>query len=431
MMKRFFTAMACTLVCFLAACDTFVGNGSADGGTFQADQITVANDIITFDASTGDAVYHAIDFKNKSDEPVTLVSLIFSGNNCADFTLYNITSQVTGSVLLNSNDPIDLDLGAGQAVDINIRYKNTPSCSYSDYQTTLYIYYVQGSHTYNTTVVLQPTGASGGHAFACDDIDDNSSLYSEVSVDGKPTNNSFYLRIDRMRGYMYVPKSNGGVTGATATMGTDVNGLTEEDFIKPFIAASISSDDITLSQLTDKNDFCLPSPEDNQFFGDASALLTSAGDLVGTIDSAGNIEIKDVKVTILADHIPGGLTFSIAVDKEFKISIITTLTTKSIPSADDTTLSIDAGLQEATGQADDNGDSLLPISQDDNDLYYLEGSPISSGKITLVGIGSFTNEDNDFIGTQTASDFLFDDSQPAYLYILLDASVVEKTGTEE
>lgn len=412
------------LILLITACSSLVGSESTNSvGDFE---LSPENDVITFNSADGGAVYRSLSLSNTSSDTITLTDIVFYNNLCDDFSLYSIT-DADGNYLSGA-DFSDLAVVSGDAIKINVRY--LPSfCSESGYQTTLYVYYQIGSSTYRTSVILEPLGSAVA-PFACDEITDHSSEYDEATVNARPDDGSYFLRVDRMRGYMYVPASGGIVAPSDLALGTDVNGLLSEDFVTPFLEAEISGGDtISLSEFKDGADFCLPSPEGNSFFSDTYSLLTSPGQ-GGTIDEDGNILLEDVGVMLRAQGIPDDVTVIIADgDGVFQISIAADLTTGWLPTGMPETVSdvLFDGLEEASGQTDDDGDSLLPIEEWGGE-YYLQGSLPENGRMTLVGVGTFTNADSTFIGASSAQTFLIDNE--AYLFFVLDVTFMEE-GTAE
>ncbi len=419
---------------FTSACGTLFGSGSAGEAASVASDLVAGVDTVDFDVSASSTVYHAVTFTNFTATSLTVTKLAFYNNVCNDFSLYDITDTSTGNILVTTGASPTFNLATNSQANINVRYSQTASCPYnagSGYQTTLYIYYTQNGADQIASVTLEPTGSTGaGGVFACDVITDNSALYTESGITA-PEDGTYYLRIDRMRGYMY-GTSITVVESAQRIMGTDVNGLTEEDFTKPFIQTDISGTKVTLHQIIDTTDFCLPSPKDNKVFGGAWTLLTSDADYTGSILSTGSVLVSSVgdsnivSVTILSEHIPNGLLFPIADSNgTFQISLNSDLSTGKVPSGTADSTVITAGLAEAYSQTDDNGDPLLPIKKGSGGSYYLQGTALSNGTITFVGIGQFVNTNNTFIGDDVdlAKTSLLENE--AYIFILLDATVMK------
>lgn len=428
--RLFLSCLMLLASCFVfllnSSCGALYGPGNNSTGDFD---LSSSADSVDFDSSDGTAVHNSIALENETSDTITITNIIFANNICADFSLYNITDS-TGVIVFSGNGEISLEVAAGETVNVNVRYSPSVSCAYSDYETTLYVYYTDGESTFRTSIILRPSAEfPSGLTFACNDITDQSENFTVEEVTGVPSDGTYYLRVDRMRGFMYVPASGGVLTDDALTLGTDVNGLSAEDFVTPFLETVISAETGTLSEITEDEDFCLPAPEENPFFGGAFTLMTSSEDFTGTVDSDGNISLEGITMTILSEGIPDGLTFEISSDGTFQISLNADLTTGQAPIGGFVSESINTGLEEASEQTDDDGDPLLPIEKDGDGNYYMEGSPADDGQMILVGVGTFTNEDDTFIGAGLARSFLLDDE--AYLFFMLEATITTKNATEE
>lgn len=418
----------CTFFLLLtSACGTLFGSGSAGEAAGVASDLVAGVDTVSFDVSASSTVYHAVTFTNFTANSLTVTTLAFYNNVCNDFSIYNVTDTATGDTLVTSGgDPV-FDLAAGQQANINVRYHQTAGCPYtaSGYETTLYIYYTQNGEENIVSATLEPTGTSSSGAFACDDITDNSDLYTETEL-AAPADGTYYLRIDRMRGYMFVSTLTIDLSPSALRLGTDVNGLDPADFIKPFIQVDIAGEAITVHQIIDRDVFCLPSSEDNEIFGGAYTLLTTDADYIGSVTSTGSVLVPDVGATILAEHIPDGLSPDVSnSDGTFQISLTTDLSTGKIPSGTPDSIAITDGLRKTFSQVDDNDDQLLPVHKGSGDTYYLQGTSLSAGTLSLVGVGKFVNTNNTFISDENDStkNFLIDNE--AYIFILLDATVMK------
>lgn len=412
-----------------SGCGLFGSGGEGANAGFEADLVP-GIDTVAFDVSASTTVYHAVTFSNTTESTLTVTELAFDNNVCNDFSIYNVTDVSTGNILVATGGTPNFQLAATRQANVNVRYSQTAGCLYTGtgYQTTLTVYYTQEGTSSTASVTLEPTGSNGGGTiFACDDIIDFSEEeeYAETGLSGQPADGTYYLRIDGMRGYMYVPASAGLVTGSLAILGTDVNGLDPEDFIKPFVQVDVTGGLPLLHQITDTTDFCLPSPDDNQFFGGAFTLLTTDADYSGTASSSGKIKVSDVGVTISAEHIPNGLSVVVGDSNgSFQLSLVSDLSTGKVPTGVPSTDPIMAGLMAAYGEQDDDGEPLLPIVKN-GDTYYLQGTALSDGTLSLVGVGAFIS-DADFIGSEQAHDFLFNTETPAYIFIQLTTTVMTK-----
>ena len=414
----------------LVSCSSLVGSESTNSvGDFE---LNPEENVAEFNSTDGSAVYRSLSLENNTSETMTIINVVFYNNLCADFSLYAITSA-DGNILLNGSDKMELAVAAGETVYLNIKYSPS-SCTYSGYETTLYVYYQTGSDTFRTGVILKPSGEPGGASasFACNDVEDLSANYTKASTPGSLADGTYYLRVDRMRGYLYVPEASGLVDPSQFAVGTDVGGLDDDAYFPPFLEVVVSGGSLMLSEITGSADFCLPSPEDNQAFGDAYSNLTSLGG-TGTIDEEENILIEDLRVTLRVEGILSGLSLGIADSAGiFQVSLITDLSTGQVPEGAPASDLINTGLAEASEQEDEDDNDFLPIDQDADGNYYLYGEELSVfGESTLVGIGAFTNEAGDFIGSTGsagAQGFIIDNE--AYIFIQLDVTVMERVMEE-
>lgn len=406
-----------------SSCSGLIGDGSDESIASTTGTIVPSSDVITFSASFGDSTYHSMGFNNSTGEIVKLTRVAFANNLCNDFSVYNITNT-SGTVLADNNDSLSINVGAGQKVNINIRYSPS-SCIYSNYDALLYVYYTRGTTTEYLTVTLKPATTSGDGPFACDEIDiEKSSKYIETSFSGTVPDGTYFLRVDRMRAYIHAPASGGSVTEDALALGTDINGLDPEDYIQAYLSATVTGSQFNLDTIENADDFCLPSPDDNFFFLGASTLLTTSQGVVGSIDADGNVETGSLNVTIRAEHIPLGPTVDLAnSDRIFQISLLSQLTTAITPATIPDSQPLIDGLRAASNQTDDSGNELLPIEDGANGAIYLTGSSLKNGQMTLVGVGTFTNEENSFVGADIAKTFMIESE--AYIYMVMDITVMQ------
>ncbi len=406
------------------SCSSLFGNGSEGEGASSINDIAISNEIISFESSGGQTDYHTVSFKNLSDSPITVTNIIFYHNLCSAFSLYSITDQ-TGQMLLDGSEPINFTVGAGATVYLHLAYC-PPECIYSDYDTTLFIYYEDNSGNQVTYVTLQSSPAGGvcRDVLVCEEDPFAFEYKPEVFGQGLPETGDYYFRINKMHAYLYPVSAPENIK----VIGTDIN-IDPDMFQSPYLKVSL--DDVqgngTLYQIEECSQFIIPAPEDDPYFAGADTQLTTKDNTFFVLDEDGNLEVDELVITLLTENIDSselGSPSPLPDDNgTFQISLKVTLTTDATPE--------DQYLGSLLDSSDYYDGIMNLIDSDDDGQYQLQGTALSGddATITLVARGEFTNEDDDFIGEETVGTILLEDE--AYIYVQIEATLVTRVGSLE
>lgn len=414
------------LICLLfASCGTFYGEGS----TNSAGPEIIDTDAFraTFDASLGEESSIFFPIANNSQTSISITNISFSNNLCGSFSFINITDE-SNAVLLSASELLQLDVLPGKTIHVNIRF--TPeTCIHQDYVTTLYVYHTDSNDDFfRSAALLHSKGVapnSGEEIVTCDDSGQDRE-FEETFLSQIPEPGEYYLRVDRMRGFIF-PE---GSPGNKVIIGTDIN-LPLEAFAPPFIKMTVNDNagNFTLEKITPCNNFWIPSAETDQYFLGSSTLLTTAKPFEGTMTSVENdldgdgvtderivhVNLNELTAKLRADGIDPVNSVIPNTFGTFQIIINTKLTTQ------ETETNIHLGDSLHTDANFEEG--IISLYQDGSD-FGLAGSPFVDGRMLLVGIGGFRDDDQ-FIGNRdTSGKFLVED--PSFMFVQLEATMTQE-----
>lgn len=395
-----------------ASCSTFFGDSTnSTGDSF----IDVDSQQIDFSSAVGYTTYQSIKFTNNAESAVTIINVVFRDNNCGDFALYSIT-RPSGTEVVGQGEVISATVTSGSYVNINVSYSRS-SCIYTDYETTLYVYFTDGTTTSDATATLIPhEGEAPVVPVSCDTYE-RVTGFTDLTTSGQPDAGTYYLRVDRMRAYIFPL----GISGQDSLLGTDVD-IPEDSFENPYLQIIVddSEGNFTFYEIPEC-EFILPSNEENILMFGADSILTTSEPYTGVFDENGDVTLNDIAILMRADGIDES---SLIPDENgtFQVTISVSLTTQETTE------------DEFLGQVFIVTEEESPLNlfdADGNGQYNLVGEPLTDGKITLVGAGMLTNEDDIFIGSEAADIAIFgNETEPTLLYVQIEATLTQGGGTE-
>lgn len=395
-----------------ANCSTFFGDSTnSTGDSF----IDVDSQQIDFSSAVGYTTYQSIKFTNNAESAVTIINVVFRDNNCGDFALYSIT-RPSGTEVVGQGEAISATVTSGSYVNINVSYSRS-SCIYPDYETTMYVYYTDGTTTSQATAILIPhEGEAPPEVVSCDTYE-RAIGFTDLTTSGQPDAGTYYLRIDRMRAYIF-PR---GVSAQDSLLGTDVD-IPEGSFQNPHLQITIddSEGNFTFYEIP-QCEFILPSAEDNKLMFGADSILTTSETYTGVFDENGDVTLNDIAILMRADGIDES---SLIPDENgtFQVTISVSLTTQETEE------------DEFLGQVFNVTEEESPLNlldTDGNGQYNLFGEPLTDGTVTLVGTGLLTNEDDTFMGSEAAEVGIFgNETEPTLLYVQIEATLTQGGTTE-
>lgn len=394
----------------MASCSTFFGDSTnSTGDSF----IDVDSQQIDFSSAVGYTTYQSIKFTNNAESAVTIINVVFRDNNCGDFALYSIT-RPSGTEVVGQGEAISATITSGSYVNINVSYTRS-SCIHTDYETTLYVYFTDGTTTSDATATLVPhEGEAPIEPISCDTYE-RATGFTDLTTTGQPDAGTYYLRIDRMRAYIF-PRA---ASSSASLLGTDID-IEVGAFKNPHLQITVddSEGNFTFYEIP-QCEFILPSSEENILMYGADSILTTSEPYTGVFDENGDITLNNIEILMRADGIDES---SLIPDENgtFQVTISVSLTTQETTE------------DEFLGQvfnATEEESPLNLLDTDGNGQYNLFGEPLTDGTVTLVGAGMLTNEDGTFLGNSTAEGIIFDATDPTLLYVQIEATLTQG-GTE-
>lgn len=427
MKKKMMTILAFVL---LNNCGTFFGTG--ENNSKGNETLSFDNPLITFNASTGLESYYKLPLTNPFQEIIHVKNFAFTNNPCTAFSIFSITAT-DGTVLHTGGANAAIDLETDETLYFNIRF-SASNCTTSDYETIFLVTYSMGDSTTNTQLSVRlhsqgkPVNTSNPTP-VCDNEDTSVEYTRWLEPLAIPEPGTYFLKIERMRGYIYPD----GAPDFVTLIGTDLGGLAPGAFKSPYLEIVVGnqSEDGTsqnikseyeLKQITTCNNFMIPSAEGDEYFRGSDTLMTSVQNFTGTIER--NIEnrqtnfiLNGLKVRLRSENIsnkslipdPTG-TFQISLEASF---ITGQMNMENL-----------LGRQLHTDTA--YFDGFFNLVCENEERCALKGQPFIDGSLILVGKGFFfEDENNPFIGeAQTARTFLIEQKSP--IFIQLEATLVTK-----
>lgn len=418
----------------MTACGTFQGASTNSEGD---QNIVFESTELTFDASVPENTFGSFPLRNNTAGALVITDIRFQNNLCGSFSLYNITSE-TGSILQTPSSSIHVRVLPSQQVRVNIRHVPA-NCQYKNYETILTIYTTDEQGLIETSnILLRSKGSppsTGAADIICDEEPSNVT-YEKQFLSKIPDAGTYYLRVDLIRAFI-VPSASR--TDNSVVIGSDIGGLTPDDFESPNLLIDVSEKTSTevdgketvtanfvLKEITPCDDFILPSPNSDIYFEGIDTLLTSTGPVNGkftqVIDPVN--QTKDVQIALETP-----ITVNLRAEGPFQDSLVQKDNTFEISvEADLTTLEAKPGEPSFVDLLESRNNYFDGFFRDqflnENGDFNIRGVPFRDGRAVLVGRGTFNNDQNNFIGSDAASKFLLEGE--AYLYMQLDITLTTR-----
>ena len=429
MLRTIRNLFICVLLISYSACSAIYGGTTSSEG----DQ-GIGEDVpseLAFDAEVGTVTYRAVDFSNTSTGNYEITNLAFVDNTCGAFSVINATDTV-GNVLYKAGDALSISVGISKAVQINLRFSpatclNDVGEKITEYTTYLVVFYNDetGVQTSRSVQLMATVTDNTDIAEACETV---SRTYNDGLSDESPsrtldTAGTYYLRIDRMRAYI---QPSGGFADKAIGVGTDINlDSIDPDKIYEAIYLPFTSDgagNLVISAIDACAGFRLPSPITDVNLRGADSVLTTdtattdnptagTGTIVTSGEDIGKISFPTFKAylealvnnseSLIQDEVTGKFAVTLEIEE------LTTGTTAT-----------NAYLDSVVLVQDDAGEDFLPIAGEVG-AYYLQGSALRHGAVTLVGIGRFVDEG--FFGSSVAHTAILENE--AYIFLMIQGIV--------
>jgi hypothetical protein len=421
--------MTCVFLASSMACSAIYGGTTSDKG----DQ-TIGEDVpseLAFDAEVGTVTYRAIDFGNTSTGNYEITNLAFVDNTCGAFSVINATDTV-GNVLYKSGETLSISVGINKAVAINLRFSpatclNDLGEKITEYTTYLVIFYNDetGAQKSRSVQLIATVTDNTDIAEACETVSRNynDGLNGESPSRTLEPAGTYYLRIDRMRAYI---QPSGAFADKAIGVGTDVNlDSIDPDNVYEAIYLPFTSDgagNLIISTIDACAGFRLPSPiTDVNLRGADSVLTTDTATTdnpesgTGTIVTSGE-DIGQISFPTFKAYLEALINNSESlIQDEVTGKFAVTLEIEELTTGDTAT---NAYLDSLALVTDDDGEDFLPITGETG-AYYLQGSALRHGAVTLVGIGRFVDEN--FFGSSVAHTAIVENE--AYIFLMIQGIV--------
>lgn len=414
------------LVFFTSQCDLVGGDSTNSVGPADLNRDAIEE---VFESEGGAIVSKSIAIDNDSgSQGFEVYSVDFLDNKCGDFS-YRLNTKASPPQAVSQ---MPFRVAPGTSLELVVTY--TPSyCEYTDYQTILRVTFQEGTSQSQKNYILLPK-VNGLVAPVVCDSNPRDFTYTQMSFsDGlvPPAGEKIFLKVDQMAASMNItlaPDFNQNV-GTEITVGSRPY---EPTFFEVDIGqeGTESENTFLFKQIDRCTDFVLPSPleESVALFLGQDIIMTSPQDYQGRFDSVGNFEIENFRIKVRVEGLLEAQlrrgTESPLPDSEgtFQVSmLIPKLTTKRT--------NTNNGLINVASLED--GSDPLPIQRDRSGNLYLSGASLNSdGTMTLVGLGTFLNDDESFVGSETVQNLLVNDNvenvadrEPGQMYIELKVSL--------
>lgn len=395
---------------------------SGSGTSTEATKLITATEVISFPKSEGSADYRSIEFTNPSTDPITIDNIVFGNNVCGAFALYDVTDE-TGLEIFKASGTFPLKIAGSQKIKINVGYC-PPECAYSSYTTQLYITYTVGTTQLQSSVALEPQagGAICKDILICADDPMAHTYEPEIVESGLPPVGDYYFKVIRMRAFLYPvsAKENAKI------IGTDID-VDPTAFNPAYLKVGLLDEagKTNLYQINSCTQFIIPSASTDSYFAGADTEATTSQDYQSTVDADGNVVANDVTMTLFAKHIDDSKLSSASPlpdeNGNFRLSLKISLSTSSTePNAYLKNIKTMPNYTE----------EIMNISDPNKDgKMVLTGQPISrtDATLTLVGIGTFNNDDDLFLGQDTVRKIFFE-GDPAYIFVQIDAMLMKRVN---
>lgn len=323
-----------------------------------------------------------------------------------------------GNILWRPGDEVSVSVAENATANIVIRFNPTP-CGQTEYTSSFLIYYEASEALKLETVeFVALVDDNTEDSLTCDT--DNSNYYDEFNnptirtLPALDNGEKYYIKITKMNAYI---QTTGSFVQFATAVGTNikVDLIPEENLFEP-VYIPLTSDangNVVVEEFTECTDFYLPSPITDEFFIGAVTTVTSRGDYTGTIDrdgdTPGRLNVHDL-VFKLRSFINNPTSLLQDSDGYFEADVKFDLTTGTTETSE--------YLSDLINLTDDTGARFLNIENN-----RLVGRDIRHGTITLVGIGSFIDNEDARLSGEARQGIL---ENEAYLFLQIEGLVTQK-----
>lgn len=419
------------LIAALSACGTFAGSSDNSNGSQGIDfQASIAS----FNAESGNTLYHNFPVNNYTTKPLTIKRVVFENNLCNAFSLFNVLNEEGRFVSPTADNYV---VPSNTGIQLQVKFQPT-ACSLNSYETVMRVYYENESNvneTFAFTLRSEGIPPESGQSEDCSQF-----VQPEVQaceIYGSPSPGDYFITVTNMRAFLFPTGSDTN----KLIIGTDIGNIDPDAYIPPHLPITISQANngksFTIERVSQCINFLIPSdPSDTYFTGSDTRLTTpelaeggriveTAPDLLGDRRQKVDFQLEDFEVSLRADGIE---ETSLIVEPgvgTFRTNIVIDFTTKQTSYNEHLDKIFLTPPMDGLNEAEQR--ELFNLVQNDDGDYLLEGSPLNGGEITLVGIGTFKNPDaTPFIGSNLGKQFLIE--QDAYIFIQLEARLSVENG---
>lgn len=390
-----------------------------------------------FDASLNQTSSQFLSISNNNSQPITVSRVIMTNNVCGAFVIEHVVNSQNALIAQSVNNSFQIP--ANQSVYMKVNFSPVYCPQHNNYYTDVMVVKVVDGIAETQVFKLHVEGVSEPSAVeeqvTCEAIDDNAE-YIPLIKSGIPCEGQYYLKVTGMQAMIYVIKAadNSAVISTSATPTYEPTYLPIT--VGPMREVRIEGEelprqvaDFTIPEVTPCHNFSVPSKKDDAFFGGSDTLIMTKAAASGEIRFISDFNQLVRKTVMSLDELKiklkaTGLETLIADEGgNFQISLDTPLTTEL--SSPTPYLGVP---YEDVVSAQGLGLDFLNVAEHPLGQFALQGFFSDQG-MKMVGIGSFNDDDGDFLGDAgTAKNFLIDN--PALLAIELDMVWTYKAGDE-
>jgi hypothetical protein len=408
-----------------------LGGATSTGGERSTGDDIFNDPSFSFDASSGNLVTQLLPIPNTSSSSMILTNVSLTNNLCNAFSVIQIENSQQ-NILARAGEPVFIEVLPGQTVYARLRFSPIYCPQFNQYQTKVNIDKNINGTNIRDYYNLNVTGVAPEQTVeldSCPEEELNPDEYIPLIRSGVPCAGTYYLKVESMQALIIVIKAFDNSTVMATNLETIPLGAYEPAYLPIIVGEKREVEvegellprqvaDFTIPEVDRCARFRVPSPSDDAFFGGAYTEVVTKGEASGRLEFISDFD-QGVRKTVMSTPSlkiklrASGLDTLIAnPDGIFQIALETPLTTETSVASEylgDPYRDIVA--------ANNVPEDLMSIANLD-DEFVLDGFYTDQG-VRLVGIGSFSNEDEDFLGDDsTAKNFLIDN--PALLAIQLN-----------
>lgn len=401
---------------------------------FASDNPTLSENSLTleFSAEVNTTTYQSITFSNNSEsEYYELFNIAKAGDDCAAFSLYNITDadnnvlydakQSTTTIASEQTYSLAIALAPGETINVNMEF-SPPACEQKEYSPTLVLYYTTSTSTESQSIIMHATvldnsvASSCGTPYQATSLDDIMGDEPSRLMPALPEGQYYAIVPYAFRGYIQ-PTEGFASLAAEIYAYFDNPAVPDPGYAPPYLPLEYVEDGLlNFLQIDSCRGLEFPTSIVDSYFLGAIQTISTSQDydfVVETQDSENLGAIHVDNITLALDsNINNSSSILQSEDGNFAIQFETSLTTGYTETNN--------YLQNSIGKIfDDEGNDILRI-EDNGDDSRMYGSPLRHGEMILVGVGSFVP--TGYVMSDEATSGLID--TPAYLFIQIHTRVV-------